>query len=776
MAMLEYIKHSSQCENYNKILTLREKSEKDEKALHISCVIGEEIIACGSLLEIEKGIFEIYGLFVKDHYNMNGLGTNIVKSFKEKAKEMGATEIFANAQVSTIRFFEKNGFAVDGVSFPQGDDRFVKCSYQFVFDDASWVSFGGEKDAVIARKDFFVDTVKETYLYASGLGFCEIYINGKKVSDRLLAPAWTNYVSVDSKTMSYPIFDKMTNRILYEKLDITSFLKEGKNTIVFHIGGGWFCQYESIGELAPHYGDIMLCFKIMQGERQIAESDDRVKYIKSYVRKSNIYYGEEHDARIGNYDFSSTDYCIENWKKAEEIKRPLSVLQEQDCIPDKVIRILKPKCIYQHGDIKLYDIGENIAGYAVIKFRDDTSHSGVCDIRYAENINDDFTLNFNSAGWESRVQRDRFIRDRVKTEFYPIFTWHAARYFEVIGDADVVEYRVTHTDLKQKINFKSSNETLQWIFDAFIRTQLSNTHGCIPSDCPHRERLGYTGDGQLACEAVMTCFDAEKMYRKWMQDVADCQDIYNGHVQHTAPFRGGGGGPGGWGGAIVFVPYSFYKFYKDESFLRKYYQNMLNFLSYMEGRSENGLVVREELGGWCLGDWCSPDNKNLIPEPFVNTYFLIKAFKQVIEISEILDEETAELKSRLENVKNAFIKAYYDESTGTFASSVECADAYAYDIGLGDDRTLKAIVDKYEALGEFDTGIFGTDILIRVLCENGYKDLAFKLLTSEKENTFYNMKKHGATTLWENWNGEASHSHPMFGAVVQYIVKYFNEV
>ena len=131
-------------------------------------------------------------------------------------------------------------------------------------------------------------------------------------------------VSVDSKTMSYPIFDKMTNRILYEKLDITSFLKEGKNTIVFHIGGGWFCQYESIGELAPHYGDIMLCFKIMQGERQIAESDDRVKYIKSYVRKSNIYYGEEHDARIGNYDFSSTDYCIENWKKAEEIKNSIN--------------------------------------------------------------------------------------------------------------------------------------------------------------------------------------------------------------------------------------------------------------------------------------------------------------------------------------------------------------------------------------------------------------------------------------------------------------------
>ena len=92
------------------------------------------------------------------------------------------------------------------------------------------------------------------------------------------------------------------------------------------------------------------------------------------------------------YDFSVVDCDIEDWKKAEEIKRPLSVLTEQDCIPDKVVRVLQPKCIYSHGDIKLYDIGENVAGYAVIKFHDDTSHSGVCDIRYAENINDAYDI------------------------------------------------------------------------------------------------------------------------------------------------------------------------------------------------------------------------------------------------------------------------------------------------------------------------------------------------------------------------------------------------
>ncbi|MBQ4208549.1 MAG: hypothetical protein II621_09620 [Clostridia bacterium] len=96
-------------------------------------------------------------------------------------------------------------------------------------------------------------------------------------------------------------------------------------------------------------------------------------------------------------------------------------------------------------------------------------------------------------------------------------------------------------------------------------------------------------------------------------------------------------------------------------------------------------------------------------------------------------------------------------------------------LGLGDGRTFDAIVAKYTALGEFDTGIFGTEILIRLLCENGQKELARALLTSRKENTYYNMKKHGATTLWENWDGVASHDHPMFGAVVEHIVKYFNE-
>lgn len=777
MAGLQFTKINSQGEELKKLFALGDNMTKEIDVSHIyfGAFVGETLIGYGSVGKKTDDVFEIYTLFVKENYRDNLIGTRLLEKLKNYAKENGAKEIVATVPFSTLKFFEKNGMPHDNVSFLRDSKRFINCRESFVFCGAEWVTFKDEKEAIIARKDFFVDEIKETFLTVSGLGYCDIYINGKSVSDRVLAPAWTNYVKANTAEMCYPIFDKMTYRILYEKIDVTSLLKKGENTIVFHIGGGWFCQHESLSEGTTPYGDITLCFKLSNCEKILAKSDATLKYRSSFVTRANIYFGEVHDARLGCYDFSDTSYCTSDWKNAKIIKAPLAQFNEQNCLPDKIIRKITPKCISSKGDCKIYDIGENISGYAVVRFIENTSTGAVCDIRYAENLNPDGSLNFDSAGWEGRIQRDRFTYCRGYEEYYPRFTWHAGRYFEVIGDVEVLEYRVIHTDLKQKITFKSSNETLSWIFDAFIRTQLSNTHGSIPSDCPHRERLGYTGDGQLTANAVMTCFDAEKMYRKWIRDIADSQDILNGHVQHTAPFFGGGGGPGGWGGAMVFVPYAFYKHFGDKGILDEYYENMLAYLSYMESRSENGLVVREELCGWCLGDWCSPGNKNLIPTPFVNTYFLIKAFNQVIEISEALGKDASDLKARCKNVKEAFLKEYYDESTGTFASSVESADAYGFDLGFGDERTLEKIVKKYEALGEFDTGIFGTDILIRVLCENGHKDLAFKLLTSEKENTFYNMKKHGATTLWENWNGEASHSHPMFGAVVQYIVKYFNE-
>ena len=223
----------------------------------------------------------------------------------------------------------------------------------------------------------------------------------------------------------------------------------------------------------------------------------------------------------------------------------------------------------------------------------------------------------------------------------------------------------------------------------------------------------------------MTLFDSEKMYRKWMDDIADCQDIYNGHVQHTAPFYGGGGGPGGWGGAMVIVPWNFYKKFGDKEILSKYYLRMKKYLDYMQSRCDDNIVMREEKDGWCLGDWCAPNNINLIPEPFVNTYFFIKCCMLTKKSADILGfkEDAEMLSEKIEILKDAFCREYYNSGTHSFHDGIQGADAYALDIGLGDEKTLANLVAHYDSLGEYDTGIFGTDIVTRILFENGYKEV-----------------------------------------------------
>lgn len=290
-------------------------------------------------------------------------------------------------------------------------------------------------------------------------------------------------------------------------------------------------------------------------------------------------------------------------------------------------------------------------------------------------------------------------------------------------------------------------------------------HGGVPSDCPHRERLGYTGDGQLVAEASMLFLDSRTFYEKWIRDVADCQDVNSGHVQHTAPLFGGGGGPGGWGSAIVLVPYAYYRVYGDKKILRKYFGNMLAYLRCMQGFCENSLVVKEREKGWCLGDWCTPDEVR-IPEPFVNTFYYIRCMELVQEIAIIIGEK-ADYAEEISKAKMAMDREYFDELTGDYCQGVQGANAFALLIGLGDERTKENLLAHYRQLKAFDTGIFGTDILTEYLAKSGEIQLLFDLLSSDKYPSFGAMKKKGATTLWENWMGANSLNHPMFGACVK---------
>lgn len=441
----------------------------------------------------------------------------------------------------------------------------------------------------------------------------------------------------------------------------------------------------------------------------------------------------------------------------------------QDCPADRVERVIKPAKLFDLGEVSIYDMGENISGYPVVSA---TVDGADITVRCSEEINPDGTLNFDSCD-RGQIQKDEYRNAKKGEECMPWFTWHGFRYFELTNSAKPVRCEVVHSNCAVTSSFESDSEMLNWLYDAYIRTQLSNMHSGVPSDCPHIERLGYTGDGQLCCEAAMMLLDSQKFYKKWLEDISDCQSIGNGHVQHTAPFMGGGGGPAGWGGAIAVVPYEMYKIYGDKETFRRYLPKILRYFDYLDSRSSGGLVCREEEGGWCLGDWCPPEQITIC-EPFVNTALYVKQMMMTKEASEAIGEsETAAmLEKRIEEKKQAILNAYYSPQTGSFIGDAQGANSFAIDIGLGGERAFNNTKKKYDAADSFDTGIFGTDILTCVLFERGCADTAFRLLTSTGKGSFYNMKKQGATTIWENWDGERSHSHPMFGAVTRYLFSF----
>lgn len=637
-----------------------------------------------------------------------------------------------------------------------------------LFGSAEWVTCESGCTSPVIKGSFFIEKPERAEITVCGLGFFRLWINGREVSEDKFVPVNSQYCKRDLTAFEYPITDELSYRTYAVRYDISKFLVGGENDIRAVLGCGWFAQKKRNAEGYTKYGDIKLCYKIdaedRDGKLYTFVSDEKLLWRQSRITENNIYFGEAHDMDLSD-ELTARD-CFKKVIKAPAHETEFFI---QDCPADRVTRTIEPKKLADLGAVSVYDMGENISGYPVVAATEDGAY---ITVRCSEEINADGTLNFDSCD-PGQIQCDEYRNAKKGEECMPWFTWHGFRYFELTNSAKPVRCEVVHSDCAVTSAFESDSEMLNWLYDAYIRTQLSNMHSGVPSDCPHIERLGYTGDGQLCCEAAMMLLDSQKFYQKWLEDISDCQSTDNGHVQHTAPFMGGGGGPAGWGGAIAVVPYEMYKIYGDRETFRRYLPKILRYFDYLDSRSSGGLVCREEQGGWCLGDWCTPE-PIAICEPFVNTALCVKQMLMTKEAAEAIGEkETAQMLGRhIEEKRQAILNAYYSPQTGSFIGDVQGANSFATDIGLGGERTYENTRKKYSAADSFDTGIFGTDILTRVLFERGDANTAFRLLTSEGKGSFYNMKKQGATTIWENWDGERSHSHPMFGAATRYLFSF----
>ena len=626
-----------------------------------------------------------------------------------------------------------------------------------------WVKADDSCQSPIIVHTFQAEQPSDAYIEITGLGYFAVRINGVEITKDRFVPALSDYEKRDLSGLLYPIGDTFTHRIYFLRYDCSQALKAGENTIEIRLGNGFYRQTERTIEGTGLFGNDLktafcLVFQDSAGRREVF-SDGTELWRESEIISSHLFTGEVHDARRLEQE--------PVWQPVAIVSTPNAELNLQTCPADKVIRTVTPILLHEDGEKRIYDAKENISGTVRIT-TSAPAGTRIC-LRFAEHCIDG-ELDFKSTGSDydcvsgcKQIMEDVFICDGKTRSFEPLFVWHAFRYFEVIGPVDSLQVQVIHSDTPVTADFHSDAEGMNWLYEAFLRTQLNNMHGGVPSDCPHRERLGYTGDGQVCAEAAMLMTQSREFYRKWIRDILDCQDVVGGHVQHTAPFMGGGGGPGGWGCAIVLVPYAYYQRYADTEMLRQCYEPMKKWCGYLDSRLENGLVSREEPGGWCLGDWCTLD-KTVLPEPFVNTCFYIKCLHILEKVAALLGKPEETFAEKAAYLKHALLDTYFNSETGDFFENVQGANAYGLDIGLGDGRTLEHLICHYEKLGHFDTGFLGTDILLDVLFRNGQKDLAFALLSSRELGSFLYMKDRGATTIWEDWHGRDSHDHPMFGA------------
>lgn len=642
-------------------------------------------------------------------------------------------------------------------------------NHEQIFQGAKWISGDSAYFQQLIRGTFNSPKAKSAKITITGLGFFEFYINAQRATADKFVPAWTDYSPVQRYADGNKVPDEFRHRVYALQYDILPLLKEGENKIAVALGGGWHQKYE--------YGFSKLCYLIeiidkKGNEHCIASLPENHRWHPSYIKESNIIRSEIHDYNIISKNWFYENFDDSSWQQTQLADAPKAEFFIQDCPADKIMRTITPELVHRNKHYSVYDVGENMTGSVIIKTSAPKGEE--IEVVYSEELDNGKELSFNhNNSWGGR-QFSTFISDGTENLTAKVeFTWMGFRYFSVSNNATPLLAEVIHCDLPVASAWSSDNETLNWLYNAFIDTQLANSHAGIPSDCPHREGRGYTGDGQLTSDAVMLLFDARSFYEKWLEDIYDCQDLKSGHVQYTAPYVTSGGGPGGWGGAVAIVPYVFYSHFGDIDMLKKFFPRIALYFKYLEAHSENDLVISDEPWAWCLGDWCTPD-EIAIPEPFVNNYFYIKTLEIYINIAKIIGQEDKipEAEKTIERKKQAIIDNYFNNANGDFCENIQGANAFAVDIGLGDERTFQNIVKTYSHTPMYDTGIFGTDIVTRVLFENGHAQLAFDLLTSKERVSYYSQMIQGATSLWEYWDGGKSRSHPMFGAVVKYLFYY----
>lgn len=669
------------------------------------------------------------------------------------------------------------------------------------FSNALWISgddplpesdslFYLDHPAPLLRKEFVLKRMPSTAgLWITAAGYYTVWINGEKISDQQLAPAWTDY----------------SKRIYYQRFDIADYLHKGKNVIGIELGNGWYNPlplrmwgHLNLRERLPVGKPRVLASMIIDtGKKEKIQviSDAGWKTSQGAVRRNSIFLGELHDYRAEPMGWQLSKFDDSSWNFVELTSSPGGDLMEEDFPPIRKTARLKPKAIWQNGPGKwTIDFGQNMAGW--MRYEGQTDPGDTIRFRFGERIWPDSTVNTLTAvcGQIKRAgvggpgapaiaeQVDVFVPSENGEHFEPRYTFHGFRYVEMtrnpeldnfgVGKEDFIAFRVG-TDLKKIGVIESDLEWLNQIQEMVEWTFTSNIFS-VASDCPAREKFGYGGDMSANAEAWLYNYDMKNIFIKFLRDWKDA--MRDGKFVDTAPFIGINYCGIAWESNFLMLQEWLFKFYGDVDLLREWYSYNQQWI--VKAIGIHGMdLVRDGLS----------DHESLIPVPveLIGTAYYYSSLRTMQKFAAILSDSPSEKKYRsyADNIQIIMRDSLWNQPVIDFENKQTWLATMLYHNILADEdqqRALKMLTDDLvDRNNQLTTGIFGTPWLLEVLSRYGYVQQAFDMVSRKDFPGWRHMIENGATTLWETWkesDNTYSQNHPMFGGVSTWFHKWIGGI
>ena len=636
------------------------------------------------------------------------------------------------------------------------------------------------KQAPYFRKEFDSGkTIRSARAYIAAAGLYELYINGERIGDHQLDPMFTR-------------FDR---RNLYVTYDVTSSLQNGRNAIGVLLGNGWY-NHQSIAvwffDRAPLRDRPAFCMDLIitydDGSTETIATDSNWKTSLGPLIFNSIYTAEHYDARLENTGWSSQGYDDKTWKNVIYRAAPSQNITAQTLHPIRHTAEISPVTIEKIDEKTwFFDFGRNISG--VTRLKVNGPEGTTIRLKHGELLDDNGRIDMSNLDEHYRptddsdpFQTDIFILGgKGEEEFMPRFNYKGFQYVEISSDQplQLTKESLTayfmHSDVPVTGKIETSNNTINKMWEASNASYLANLFG-YPTDCPHREKNGWTGDGHIAIETGLYNFDGITVYEKWLADHRDEQQP-NGVLPGIIPSSGWGyhwANGLDWTSSLVIIPWNIYLFYGDTRLLERCYDNIKRYIDYVTVNYPSGLT------DWGLGDWVPV--KSQTPKEFTSSIYYFVDAVILSKTAKLFDkqEDYEKYADLAEKIKNAINDKYLNRETGIYGSGLQTEQSAALYWGIVPENLRDKVASNLAKRGvadnkHIDVGLLGSKTLLNALSENGFSQLAWEVASQESYPSWGWWIVNGATTFYESWPIEREHvasmNHIMFGEINAWFYK-----